>query len=155
MFDRLGDFLRRISQQGRETDPGPENDPQVAAAALMFHLMDADGIRSEEESRLLKQALRRHFSVDETRLKRLLRAGEAADREAVDLYSFTSVLKRHLDMEARIELIRILWEVVYADGQRHELEDNLIWRIAELLEVERTERIAMRRSVEADQEGKA
>jgi len=63
----------------------------------------------------------------------------------VDLYSFTSVLNRHLDQKAKIELISIMWELVFADGDAHELEDNVVWRVAELIGVEREERIAMRR----------
>ena len=74
----------------------------------------------------------------------MLAAGEQADREAVDLYAFTSVLKRHLDEEARVEFIGLMWEVVYADGELHELEDNTVWRVAELIGVDRRDRIAAR-----------
>ena len=148
MFDKLAAFLKRLPGP-REKDPG-EDDPQVAAAALMFHVIDADGIRSEVEKRRLEEVLGRHFGLSGAPLKQLIRAGEKADREAIDLYAFTSILKRNLDREDRIDLIRIMWEVVYADGERHELEDNLVWRIAELIGVERAERLAMRRSVETE-----
>ena len=66
-------------------------------------------------------------------------SGEAADREAVDLYAFTSVIKNRLDHAARVEFIEILWEIVLADGELHELEDNIVWRVAELIAVEREE----------------
>lgn len=151
MFERLGAFLRRLSSQRGDLEERREDDPQVAAAALLFHVMDADGVRSTEEHALLAAVLQNHFGVDDRELKRLLRAGESAEREAVDLYTFTSVLKRHLDMDARVEFIRVVWEVVYADGIRHEVEDNLVWRIAELLGVERAARIATRRDVEGQE----
>ena len=67
----------------------------------------------------------------------MLAAGERADNEAIDLYAFTSVLKRHLDAEARKAFIGLMWEIVYADGELHELEDNTVWRVAELIGVER------------------
>jgi uncharacterized tellurite resistance protein B-like protein len=41
----------------------------------------------------------------------------------------------------------MMWEIVYADGQRDELEDNLVWRAADLLGVSQQERIALRRRV--------
>ena len=41
----------------------------------------------------------------------------------------------------------MMWEIVYADGQRDELEDNLIWRAADLLGVSSRERIALRQRV--------
>jgi DnaJ-domain-containing protein 1 len=44
----------------------------------------------------------------------------------------------------RAALIRVLWDVAYADGELHELEDNTLWRVAELIGVDRRDRIAMR-----------
>jgi uncharacterized tellurite resistance protein B-like protein len=41
----------------------------------------------------------------------------------------------------------MMWEIVYADGERDELEDNLIWRAADLLGVSQQERIELRRRV--------
>ncbi len=48
--------------------------------------------------------------------------------------------------EERVGILELLWEVVYADGERHELEDNLVWRIAELTGVDSRERIELRRA---------
>jgi len=44
-----------------------------------------------------------------------------------------------------------MWEIVYADGQRDELEDNLIWRAADLLGVSTRERVELRRRVGGDE----
>jgi uncharacterized tellurite resistance protein B-like protein len=37
--------------------------------------------------------------------------------------------------------------MVFADGDSHEFEENLVWRVAELLSVSREDRIAKRRAV--------
>ncbi len=47
-----------------------------------------------------------------------------------------------------------MWDVVYADGELHELEDNTLWRVSELLGVDGRERVlarqqAARRALEA------
>jgi uncharacterized tellurite resistance protein B-like protein len=52
-----------------------------------------------------------------------------------------------LSEEQRIALIGLLWEVVYADGERSEMEDHAIWRIADLLGVSGRERIMKRQEV--------
>jgi len=44
-------------------------------------------------------------------------------------------------------VIEMMWEIVYADGRRGELEDNLLWRAADLLGVSPRERIELRRRV--------
>jgi len=71
----------------------------------------------------------------------------AAEREAVDLYRFTSVLKRRTTEEERVRIIENLWEIVFSDGKSHEFEENLVWRVAELLGVHRQERLARKRAV--------
>ncbi len=122
--------------------------PAVAAAALMIHVMDADGVRQDAEVGAASSRRWRSPTLggDDGELESLVEAGEEADHEAVDLYAFTSILKRHLDEEARKEFIRVMWEIVFADGELHELEDNLVWRVAELIGVDSRDRVDMRRA---------
>jgi len=65
----------------------------------------------------------------------------------VDYYRFTTDIRRHLNEQERVELIGILWDIVYADGERNEMEDNVIWRIAELLGVSVRDRVLQRQQV--------
>jgi uncharacterized tellurite resistance protein B-like protein len=44
-------------------------------------------------------------------------------------------------------MVEMMWTVAYADGAVSEYEDNLIWRVADLLGVSSTERIALRHRV--------
>ena len=116
----------------------------------MYHVMDADGVRHDAEWERMKEVLAEAYGLTGEALDRLVAAGGEADGAAVDLYTFTSVLKRHLDAEARIEFIGLLWEVVFADGELHELEDHTLWRIAELIGVERRDRIHARQKAQAE-----
>ena len=80
-------------------------------------------------------------------LETLVSEAIAADNEAVDLYRFTSVLTRNLPAEDRVRVVEQLWEIVFADGKVHEFEENLVWRVAELLGVARHDRLAMKFAV--------
>lgn len=142
MFERFLSFLKELPSAGAEA--GSADDPRVAMAALLYHVMDADGVRQDVEWDRIKELLGAHFDIDGKQLDDLVKAGEQADREAIDLYAFTSVLNRHLDEAARIDFIRLMWNVVYADGVLHELEDNILWRVAELLGVDRRDRVIAR-----------
>ncbi len=149
MFDGVIRFFQELPGGRAKPEPRDGDDPRVAAAALMFHVMDADGVRASTEREQLEKMLTETYALSGEDLTALVKAGDAANREAIDLYAFTRVLKRHLDIAARSNFIRLLWEIVYADGERHELEDNVVWRVAELIGVERAERVALRRSVAA------
>lgn len=147
MFEKLLLFLTDLPP-GRGGEALSQDDPRVAAAALMFHVMDADGVRRDAERARLSQMLGAAYGLSGRELLRLIRAGEDAEQEAVDLFAFTRVLKRHLDHDGAVEFIRIMWEIVYADGELHELEDNVVWRIAELIGVSNRERIELRQRVQ-------
>lgn len=144
MFDRLQKFIRAATGDDGERSAFTRDDPRVAMAALFYHIVEADGVVSDNEIKALRRALKTEFDLDEAELKALLKAGQKADDEAVDLFHFTSVLKRSLDAEQRIGFIELLWELVYADGVRDEMEDNTVWRIAELLGVSGRDRVLMR-----------
>ena len=147
MFERVLSFLRDLP-----SGAGPSanaDDPRVAASALLYHVMNADGVRQDVEWERFKQVLSESYSISGAELDALAAAGERADNEAIDLYAFTSVLKRHLDAEARKAFIGLMWEIVYADGELHELEDNTVWRVAELIGVERQDRVEARRKAAA------
>ncbi len=145
MFEAFLAFIRDLSGDagGSKSGPGADN-PAVAAAALLFHVMDADGVRADAERRVLESEIAASYRVGGEALRDILSAGERAEAEAVDLYAFTSVLKRSLDQDARVAFIGMMWDIVYADGVRDEVEDNIVWRVAELLGVERAERIRTR-----------
>lgn len=149
MFDRVVAFLKKLPAGNAEGEGSPDrDDPRVAAAALLYHVMDADGVRHDVEWERMKQLLTESYGVTGEALDRLVEAGGEADEDAVDLYTFTSVLKRHLDAEARVEFIGVMWEVVYADGELHELEDNIVWRVAELIGVDRRDRVLERQKAQ-------
>lgn len=148
MFDRFIAFLKNLPAPERPLRGG--DDPRVAAAALLYHLMDADGVRGEGETAQLPLLLTETFGIGGAELEAVMAAGATAEGEAVDLYAFTSVVNRHLDHEAKTELVAAMWELVYADGELHELEDNIMWRIAELLNIESASRVALRRRARAN-----
>lgn len=149
MLDLIRSFLAELQGTPRPK-AGDLDDPRVAAAALMFHVIDADGVRDEGERARMRDLVSQAYSVHGAELDDLIATAEEAEREAVDLYAFTSVLMRDLGPEARLQFIRILWEMVYADGEAHELEDNVVWRIAELIGVDSRDRVAMRQKVQSD-----
>lgn len=144
MFEKLFSFLKGISSSGEGGGAIGRDDPRVAAAALMFHVMHADGEQTAGERDLIERALSEAYDIGDGELSAVVQTAEEAEREAVDLYAFTSVLKRHLDEPARIAFIGMMWDVVYADGDLNEVEDNVLWRVAELIGVSARDRVTMR-----------
>jgi uncharacterized tellurite resistance protein B-like protein len=118
-------------------------EPKLAVAALLVHLAAVDGEIKEEERAALKGALMDAYGLDEAEVDALVAEATRRDNEAVDFYRFTSSL-RSLEESERTEIIRMMWQVVFADKKNHELEDNMVWRIAELIGVPARQRNILR-----------
>jgi uncharacterized tellurite resistance protein B-like protein len=147
MLDRLRQFVTELA--GGPAPEFAEDDHRIAAAALLIHLVNADGIVEDEERAALRQVIRTRFGLNAAETERLLAEARARAAEAVDFYSFTSVLKRLLDRDDRLRVVEMMWEIVYADGAVSEFEDNIVWRVAELLGIEGQERIALKHRIAA------
>ena len=149
MLSALREFLNNLGQDNAPARRFDDGDIRLALAALLTHAMAIDGVVDEAEREKMRNLLKAEFNISGEDLDTLIKEAIQADNEAVDLYGFTSVLKRGMEKAQRVRVVEHLWEMVYADGKVHEFEDNLIWRIAELLGVERMDRIGIRSEVEA------
>lgn len=151
MLDSLKQFLADLtgSKTHSQKHHFDVDDYRLAAAALMVHIMSIDGAIGDEERASLHQVLQRSYELGPDDTDLLIAEATCRDRESVDLYTFTSVVKHHLDDVGRLQVIRMLWEMVFADGIVHEFEDNMVWRVAELLGVSSRDRIRARKEVEA------
>ncbi len=148
MFENFMTFLTGFAGSAQKGGLDMDN-PRVAVIALCLQVMDADGTVSPQERETLESLIKDHYEINDAEFRLLLAAGENAEKAAVDFFHFTSILKRALDEEQKAELIGILWDLVYSDGKRSELEDSVIWRISELLGVDGRIRIIKRQEAEA------
>ena len=152
MLDGLRQFIAEIvsptAHQDRTFD---DTGYRLAATALLIHVISLDGEPSEIEKRKLHGLLESRFGLDPGTADQLIRSATLVEGEAVDLYHFTSVIMRSVYEEGRLRIVEMMWELVYADGQVSEFEDNVVWRAADLLGVSSRDRIDLKHRVAARQ----
>jgi uncharacterized tellurite resistance protein B-like protein len=147
MFESFRNFVAEFVDGEKHPSQFADDDYRLAAVALLVHAAAIDGDMSQSERDKLHAVVKRRFSLDEASADELIDKATLAEHESVDLYHFTSLLNRVLDEEGRARVIEMMWEIVYADGRRDELEDNLLWRAADLLGVSQQERIELRQRI--------
>lgn len=144
--------LKKLTDRYAGGEPVSENlgeeEVKLAAAALLVRATVVDGEVDRSETKALRNVLERRFDLDHGQAGRLITEAAEKEKDSVDLYGFTSVLKRHLDRQERMKIVEMLWEIVIADGVIHEFEANLVWRAAELLGITSRDRIRLRKTVE-------
>ncbi len=119
----------------------------MAAAVLMVDAASIDGEFGDHERGIVAGILKRHFSLSDEALATLVSLAVGKRDGASDLNRYTLRIKDEFSEEQRIELVELLWEVVYADGELHAYEANLLRRIAGLLYVSDRERGDARKRV--------
>jgi len=148
MLDRLRQFIAEVtSPLTQDNRPLDESDYRLAATALLIHVVSLDGEPSEVEKRKLHTVLQSRFQLDAATVTQMIATATLMEGEAVDLYRFTSVIMRSVDEEGRKRIVEMMWELVYADGNVSEFEDNVMWRAADLLGVSSRDRIELKHRV--------
>ncbi len=147
MFDAFRNFVAEFVDGDKHPSQFADDDYRLAAAALLVHAAAIDGDMSQTERDKLHGIVKRRFGLDDGAADELIDKATVAEHEAVDLYHFTSLLNRTLDEDGRARVVEMMWEIVYADGRRDELEDNLLWRAADLLGVSPRQRIELRQRI--------
>lgn len=130
--------------------PLGEQELRIASAALLVHAIGIDGAVTEAESARLAEIVADHFSLAKHDVHTLLIEAERQEREAIDIYRFTSLLRDSLPLDQKREIIAMMWRVVFADGKLEALEDNLVWRTAELLAIPARDRMQLKQMVRAE-----
>ena len=155
MLDGLRQFIADIvGPSAHEERAFDDTGYRLAATALLVHVVSLDGEPTEVEKRKLHSLIESSFKLDPGTADRLIASATKVEGDAVDLYHFTSVIMRSVNEEGRLRIIEMMWELVYADGQVSEFEDNVVWRAADLLGVSSRDRIDLKYRVAERQPAK-
>jgi uncharacterized tellurite resistance protein B-like protein len=147
MLNEIKSFFAELTGETKEQAQFADADYRLAAAALLVHVACLDGDLSEGARDKLHAVLKGPFNLDDAATEELIDAAITADHDAVDFYHFTSLINRTLDDEARRRIVEMMWEMVYFDGRATEFEENVMWRVSDLLNVPTRDRVLLRQRV--------
>ncbi len=108
---------------------------ELATAVLMIEISLADHHIDDRERDEIKRLIMAKFALEENAIQELIDAAEKEVDHSVSLYDFTRLLTDRLTMEERVEVIRNLWSVAYADNVLDKYEEHYIRKVADLLYV--------------------
>ena len=110
-------------------------DKRLAAAGLLVEAAAIDDDFGHQERAAMNAVLTREFDLTGEELETLVAEATKVQGETNHLLRFTRVIKDAYPLEDRVEVIEMLWKIVYADGILHDYEANLLRRICGLLYV--------------------
>ncbi|WP_332671238.1 tellurite resistance TerB family protein [Aromatoleum sp.] len=122
--------------EARSTETGPFERRHVAVAALLLEAMYVDHRASEREHAAVNRLLRERFNLPEETVRELIAVADERYAEVLDDWEFAEAVRAGFAPAERQEVLTMLWEVAYADGNLVVLEDRLLNRLAEQLELD-------------------
>lgn len=142
MFERL---IARLSREPDAPQPGDRaQQRRLAVAALLVEAVHADRHADASERDAVVSLLRDHFELPGDEAERLVELAEGRFAAALDDWIFANAVRRGFDHDERVEILGLIWDVVYSDGRLAAFEMNLLQRLSEALDVDPTSAEAAR-----------
>jgi len=143
MIDAFKNIFKDKGVEIKKTD----EEFQIACVAILCEAASMDGTFDEKEKLLILNLIQKQFSLDQDSTLLLYEEARTLAEDSSELYGFTKVLKNSWNLDKKIRMLEMLWEVAYVDGKLDPAEDMLIRRIAGLIHVEDRDRILAKQKV--------
>lgn len=142
-------LLKFLTIESIESDPiNLQHALRVATAVLLVEVTRADFIVQSSERQRLRKLLERQFSLSKEELDALMAEAEADADRLVSIQHITRLLNEHYDHAMKLRVIEMMWQIVYADGDKDHYEEHLIRQVADLLYISHSEFIQARHKAE-------
>ena len=130
-------MIQRFKTGLQPAEAKPLHDPlRLATAAILLDIAYADGAFSPAEDGDIVGFLKQAFTLDEESIRELLKAADELRTQTIDHYALTNYIRRNVPLPDRIEIVKTMWRVVYADGRLTDYENYLVRKLADLLGLE-------------------
>ncbi|MDB9907982.1 TerB family tellurite resistance protein [Gammaproteobacteria bacterium] len=114
------------------------NFPEVdVALRLMFEMAMIDGTLDKTELELIKKRVR-EIAPEETAVSSVIKKMIDQSMESVSLYPTVKKINDSYEKKEKEELLKVLWQLVAVDKIIDPYEENLYFKIAELIRIKRS-----------------
>jgi len=110
---------------------------RTATAVLMLDVARADHVFDESEFDRVLELVESHFGLTPEDAAELVNVADEKAEDLISLHDFTQLLHTNLDEREKAQIVKLLWQVAYADGRLDKYEDSLVLKISDLLHVSR------------------
>lgn len=124
MFDK---FIKNKNKENLD-----ENNKNIMIAALLIHAAKMDENYTSKERSIIERALIDFMQLSKNKIAEILDLAEKKEQDSNQILEFTKEIKKN-DMQFRLQIIELLWKIIYSDGIADHYETSLIRRVCGLL----------------------
>jgi len=123
---------------------------QLATAALLIEMAQEDSARHSVEFQAIHDGIQETFDLTPEETVEVIELADREAHEATDHFEFTSLINQHFDHDQKLKVVELLWRVCLSDQDMNKYEEQLVRKIAGLLEIEHRDYIAAKLKVQRD-----
>jgi uncharacterized tellurite resistance protein B-like protein len=109
------------------------HDLRVATCALFLEMARIDETFTEAEMDTILTILKQKYGLSQELADALVAEADKELAESVDLWRFARLINENYTIDEKIEIIEMLWQMVYVDGKMDRYEHYLMNKLKNLL----------------------
>jgi uncharacterized tellurite resistance protein B-like protein len=140
------DLVKKFFGKSRSDVSGAEKettsyDVRVATCALLLEMAHIDGEFSESEKESIINMIKEDYDLSAEHAVALIEVAGEELKGSIDLWKFAKLINQNYSTDEKIQIIEMVWRVIYTDGKIDRHEDYLVHKLAHLLRLTHKELI--------------
>ncbi|MGD2013125.1 MAG: TerB family tellurite resistance protein [Desulfobacterales bacterium] len=140
-------FSKTESETAKNTDQATEHDVRVAACALFVEMARIDEKFTEAEMETILSIVQDRYGLSREHADALVAEADKELDKSVDLWQFARLINENYSIDEKIEIIELLWQMVFVDGKMDRYEHYLMNKLKNLLRLSHDQLIAAKLKV--------
>jgi uncharacterized tellurite resistance protein B-like protein len=109
------------------------HDLRIATCALFLEMARIDEVFTQEEMDNILTILQDKYGMSKEHANALVAEADQELADSVDLWRFARLINENYSFDEKIEIIEILWQMVFVDGKMDRYEHYLMNKLKNLL----------------------
>ena len=128
MFQKMFNFFKKKEEKKEK----PKN-LKLIALCLAFEVANADNDVDVRERELILKKIKESLDLSVLTEKEIFNIIQEESERRVSFYDIINDINKNLDKKEKIDVLKMLWEIAYADKVLDVDEERIIRRSAEML----------------------
>ena len=142
MIDLVKKFFGKSKSDASEDEKETtSHDVRIATCALLLEMAHIDGEFSESEREGIINIIKKDYDLSDEHAVALIEAAGEELQRSIDLWKFARLINQNYSTDEKIQIIEMVWKVIYTDGKLDKHEDYLVHKLAHLLRLTHKELI--------------
>lgn len=148
MLDSIKRFFTGATANApKDAHQATEHDVRVAACALFLEMAHIDEKFTAAEMETVLAIVKEKYGLSPEHADALVAEADRELSESVDLWQFARLINKNYSTAEKIEIIEILWRMVFVDGKMDRYEHYLMNKLKNLLRLSHDQLIAAKLKV--------